>query len=261
MKGLEGKAALVTGASGGIGRATAVDFARRGVRVAVHAFRNMEGVEETAAQVRAASSKPYDVPIVSGDLSDATVAHSVVQAAYDGLGGLDILINNAGDLIERRGLQDLTSDFFSKVLGANVHSALFCTQAAARLMLVAGSKSDVKGSIVNMGSLAAWNGGGPGSSAYATAKGAIVSLTKALAKELAPQGIRVNCVSPGLIGQTAFHAKFTKPEAFAAATQSIPLGRSGEPDDVANVITFLASEEAAFLVGETIEINGGMYLR
>ena len=257
MIGLTNKTALVTGASGGIGRATAIELAKAGVRVAVHGFRNIDGTKQTAEMAAKEAAVSHTPVVVSGDLSDAKVAHDVVASATSQLGGLDILINNAGDLVERRALADMDAEFFDRVLGANVHSALFCTQAAAPTMIDAGTK----GAIVNMGSLAAWNGGGPGSAAYATSKGAIVSLTKALAKELAPKGIRVNCVSPGLIGQTAFHAKFTKPEAFEAATRSIPLARPGDPVEVARVITFLASEQSSFLVGETIEINGGMYLR
>ena len=257
MIGLTNKTALVTGASGGIGRATAIELAAAGVKVAVHGFRNIDATRDTAALASEAATVAQAPPVVSGDLSDPKVAHRVVEDAREQLGGLDILINNAGDLVERRLLADMDGTFFDRVLGANVHSALFCTQAAAKGMIESGSG----GTIVNMGSLAAWNGGGPGSAAYATAKGAIVSLTKALAKELASSGIRVNCVSPGLIGQTAFHAKFTKPEAFEAATRSIPLGRAGDPVDVAKVIIFLASEQSSFLVGETIEINGGMYLR
>ena len=257
MMGVKDKAALVTGASGGIGRATAIELAKAGARVAVHGFRNVDATRETAKMVAAAAVVAHEPPVVTGDLSDAATAHKVVQSAHDQLGRLDILVNNAGDLVERRALADMDAEFFNRVLGANIHSALFCTQAAAPLIIAGGAG----GTIVNMGSLAAWNGGGPGSAAYATSKGAVVSLTKALAKELAPKGIRVNCVSPGLIGNTAFHAKFTKPEAFEAATRNIPLGRSGGPDEVAEVIVFLASDASSFLVGETIEINGGMYLR
>lgn len=257
MNDLRGKTALVTGSSGGIGRATAIALGSAGVEVVVHAFRNVEATRETASMVKAISPSGFEPSVVVGDLSEAKVAHGVVEEAIGHLGHLDILVNNAGDLVERRALADMTPEFFDRVLGANVHSALFCTQAAAANM-IARRRGGV---VINMGSLAAWNGGGPGSAAYATSKGAIVSLTKALAKELAPQGVRVNCVSPGLIGETAFHAKFTKPEAFEAATQSIPLGRAGTPDEVASVITFLASGVSSFLVGETIEINGGMYLR
>ncbi|MEM7674366.1 MAG: glucose 1-dehydrogenase [Myxococcota bacterium] len=257
MIGFKNRRVLVTGASGGIGRATAVEFATAGARVAVHGFRNIEAAKQTAELVRMSASVVHEPVVVTGDLSDPKTAHQVVDAAVQNLGGIDILVNNAGDLIERRALADMDIEFFDRVIGANVHSALFCTQAAAKVMIEAGEG----GAIVNMGSLAAWNGGGPGSAAYSTAKGAVVSLTKALAKELAPKGIRVNCVSPGLIGQTDFHARFTKPEAFEAATKGIPLGKPGEPVEVARVITFLASEASSFLVGETIEINGGMYLR
>ena len=117
------------------------------------------------------------------------------------------------------------------------------------------------GTIVNMSSLAAWNGGGPGAGAYSTAKGAIVSLTKALAKEMSPHGVRVNCVAPGLIGETAFHGRFTAPAAFENAAKGALLGRAGTPDEVASVVAFLASKDASFLTGETIEINGGMNMR
>ena len=257
MNGLKDKTALVTGASGGIGRATAIELASAGVRVALHGFRNVNATRETARMVKAAALVAHEPPVLLGDLSKEMAAQEVVEGARSQLGSLNILVNNAGDLVERRGLADMNAEFLDRVLGANVHSAIFCTKYA-----VEGMKAGATGgAIVNMGSLAAWNGGGPGSSAYALSKGAVVSLTKAMAKELAPAGIRVNCVSPGLIGNTAFHAKFTKPEAFAAATNNIPLARPGEPSEVASVIAFLASDASSFLTGETIEINGGMYLR
>jgi 3-oxoacyl-[acyl-carrier protein] reductase len=118
-----------------------------------------------------------------------------------------------------------------------------------------------QGAIINLTSLAAHNGGGPGASIYAAAKAAVLTLTKAWAKELGPHGIRVNAVAPGLIGGTPFHRDFTSPEAFAGAVRTIPLGRAGEPEDVAKVIAFLAGDGASFLAGETIDVNGGMYTR
>jgi 3-oxoacyl-[acyl-carrier protein] reductase len=118
-----------------------------------------------------------------------------------------------------------------------------------------------RGVIVNMSSLAAHNGGGPGSFAYAAAKAGVIAMTKAMAKELAPYGIRVNAVAPGLIGDTAFHARFTAREAFDAMIKTIPAGRAGTPEDVANVIVFLCVEDSAFLTGETIDITGGMLMR
>jgi 3-oxoacyl-[acyl-carrier protein] reductase len=141
-------------------------------------------------------------------------------------------------------------------MDVNVLSTLLCTQAVAPGMMARG-----RGAIVTMSSLAAHNGGGPGAFIYAAAKAAVIALTKGFAKELAPKGVRVNCVSPGLIGETQFHGRFTPPEAFAAAEKTVPLGRSGTPREVAAVIAFLVSDDASYLVGETIEINGGMFMR
>jgi 3-oxoacyl-[acyl-carrier protein] reductase len=141
-------------------------------------------------------------------------------------------------------------------MNVNALTTFLCCQAVAPGMIARGS-----GAIVNLTSLAAHNGGGPGASVYSAAKAAVLALTKAYAKELAPHGVRVNAVSPGLIGGTPFHKTFTAPDAFAATVKTIPLGRAGTPDDVANVIAFLAGPDAAYLAGETIEINGGMFMR
>jgi len=179
-----------------------------------------------------------------------------VGGAHARFGRIDILVNNAGGLLGRHGVADMPEAFFHDVMNVNVLTTFLCCQAAAPGMIARHS-----GAIVNLTSLAAHNGGGPGASAYAAAKAAVLALTKAYAKELAPHGIRVNAVSPGLIGGTPFHKTFTAPEAFAAAVKTIPLGRAGTPEDVANVITFLAGDGAAYLAGETIETNGGMYMR
>jgi 3-oxoacyl-[acyl-carrier protein] reductase len=180
----------------------------------------------------------------------------VIDEVERGLGPIDILVNNAGDLIERRTLAEMTDDLWRRVIDVNLTSTFFCCQAVARSMTARRT-----GAIVNMTSLAAHNGGGPGAFAYATAKAGVIALTKAVAKELAPHGIRVNAVSPGLIGQTQFHGRFTKPDAFESAAKTIPLGRAGTPEEVARVIAFLAGPDASFLSGETIEINGGMFMR
>ena len=171
-------------------------------------------------------------------------------------GRIDILVNNAGGLLGRHGLTEMGEAFFHDVMNVNALTTFLCCQAVAPGMIARGS-----GAIVNLTSLAAHNGGGPGASVYSAAKAAVLALTKAYAKELAPHGIRVNAVSPGLIGGTPFHKTFTAPEAFAATVKTIPLGRAGTPDDVANVIAFLAGPDAAYLAGETIEINGGMFMR
>jgi 3-oxoacyl-[acyl-carrier protein] reductase len=159
-------------------------------------------------------------------------------------------------LIERRTLLEMSEAMFRQVIDVNLTSTFLCCQAVVPSMIARG-----RGAIVNMSSLAAHNGGGPGAFAYAAAKAAIIALTKGIAKELAPKGIRANCVSPGLIGQTQFHGRFTAPDAFEAAAKTVPLGRAGTPADVANVVAFLAGDESAYLTGETVEINGGMFMK
>jgi len=214
---LSGTVALVTGAGAGIGRAAALELARRGADVAVHFHRNEAGARETAARIEALGRQ---AAVFGFDLTRRDEAGALIAKAVARFARVDALVNNAGDLIERK-----------------------------------------SGAVVNVSSLAAHNGGGPGALAYAAAKGGIISLSKALAKELAPKGVRVNCVSPGLIGQTAFHDKYTARPAFEAAEKTIPAGRAGTPEEVGRVIAFLAGPDASYLAGETIEVNGGMLMR
>ena len=253
MSQLTGQVALVTGAEVGIGRATALALATAGADVAVHFYADQAGA---AGVVREIEALGRSAAAFGGDLTLAADVARVVGGAEARFGRIDVLVNNAGGLLGRHGLAQMPEAFFHDVMNVNALTTFLCCQAAAPGMIARGS-----GAIVNLTSLAAHNGGGPGASAYAAAKAAVLALTKAYAKELAPHGIRVNAVSPGLIGGTPFHKTFTAPEAFAATVKSIPLGRAGTPEDVANVITFLAGDGAAYLAGETIETNGGMYMR
>ena len=253
MNGLTGKVALVTGAEVGIGRATAMALARDGADVAVHYYSNEAGAIEATREIK---SLGRHAAVFQGDLTKSADVARVVDGAIARFGRIDILVNNAGGLLGRHALVDMPEAFVHAVLDVNVLTTFLCCKAVAPGMI-----ARKQGAIVNLTSLAAHNGGGPGASIYAAAKAAVLALTKAYAKELAPHGIRVNAVSPGLIGGTPFHNTFTSAEAFAAAVKTIPLGRGGEPDDVAKVIAFLAGDAAGFLAGETIEINGGMNMR
>ena len=252
MASLQG-VALITGGGAGLGRACALQLGQRGARVAVHYLKSRDGADAVVADLKAAGT---EAQAFQGDLTKSADVQALVEAATARFGAIDILVNNAGDLIERKPLLEMSEELFHTVMDVNLTSAFLMCRAAGPGMV-----ARKRGTIINMSSLAAWNGGGPGAGAYSTAKGAIVSFTKALAKELAPHGIRVNCVAPGLIGETAFHGRFTAPAAFENAAKGVLLGRAGTPEEVATVVAFLASSDSSFLTGETIEINGGMNMR
>jgi 3-oxoacyl-[acyl-carrier protein] reductase len=245
--------ALVTGSGAGLGRACALALGQRGARVAVHYQKSREGAEAVVAALTATGA---DAAAFHADVTRPGDVRALAAAVAERFGTIDILVNNAGDLIERKPLLEMSDDLFHAVMQVNVTSAFLVSRAVAPGMV-----SRRRGVIINVSSLAAWNGGGPGAGAYATAKGAVVSFTRALAKELAPHQIRVNCVAPGLIGDTAFHGRFTAPAAFENAAKSVLLGRAGTPGEVAAVVAFLASPDSSFITGETIEINGGMHMR
>ena len=253
MSGLTGRVAIVTGGGTGIGRAAAIALARDGADVAVHYHLNEADAHEAARAIEALGRRAV---VLQADLTMSADVTRTVSAAEREFGRVDILVNNAGGIVGRHPLVEITEAFFHDVMNVNVLSTVLCSQAVAPGMI-----ARHQGAIVNLTSLAAHNGGGPGASIYAASKAAVQTLTKAWAKELAPHGIRVNAVAPGLIGGTPFHRDFTSPEVFAASVKMIPLGRAGDPDDVAKVIVFLAGDAASFLVGETIDINGGMYTR
>jgi len=251
MGNLIGKRALVTGGGQGLGYAIVEHLLNAGADVAIHYFSSETGASELKML---AGKKSRRAEIFRADLTKEAEATALVTNAARFLGGLDVLINNAGDLVQRRWIQEIDAAFWERVMNVNVTSMLWVTRAAVPWLEKAG-----KASIVNLSSLAGRKGGHPGSIVYATAKGAVLTWTRALANELAPKGIRVNCVAPGLILGTRFHNTHTTPANAQAATQQIPLGRAGAPEDVARAVVYLASEFDGFITGATLDINGGVY--
>lgn len=248
---LNGQVALITGASSGIGRATAEAMARAGARVGVNYLKNQKGAEQAVEAIRKAGGEAL---AIRADVTRRQEVHALVAAVRQKWGRIDILVNNAGDLIARRTLADMTEEYWDQVMDLNLKSVFLCAQAVWEEM--AARKS---GHIINVSSIAGRNGGGVGVAAYATAKGGLITYTKALAKELAPHGIRVNGVAPGVIA-TPFHERHTSPELMARLVANIPDGRTGTSEEIADVILFLASPAARYIQGETVEVNGGMLM-
>jgi|SRR5579862_5912101 len=247
---LTGKVALITGASSGIGAATAALFAELGALVAIGYHRNQAGAEQVRDSIIGAGGKAI---AIRADVRHAAEIHSLVDQAR-ALGPIDILVNNAGWLVGRYRIQEMTEQNWDEVMDLNLKSAVLCSQAVVESMIARRT-----GAIVNVVSIAGRSGGGVGAGPYATAKGGLITFTKALAKELAPQGVRVNGVSPGVI-DTPFHQVFSTPEMMRNFVASIPMGRVGTSMEVAKVIAFLSSDAASYLTGETIEVNGGQLM-
>jgi 3-oxoacyl-[acyl-carrier protein] reductase len=248
---LSNKIALITGASSGIGAATAQLFARLGARVAIGYNRNVQGADQVGEAIRQAGGTSI---AVQAEMLHAVEITRLVDETTGKLGPIDILVNNAGSLVERVKFEKMTEALWDEVMDLNLKSAMLATQAVAASMI-----ERKEGTVINIVSIAGRNGGGPGAGAYATAKGGLITLTKAQAKELAPHGIRVNAVSPGVI-DTPFHEVFSTPEMMANFVKGIPMGRVGKPEEVANVIAFLASDAASYITGETVEVNGGQLM-
>lgn len=241
------KLAIVTGGGRDIGRSISLRLAAEGAKVVINYRSDEAAAQDTLAAVEAAGGTAL---LHRADVTKSDEVAGLIAAAADFGGTIDVLVNCAGGMVARKTLADMDEAFFDTVMDLNFKSAFLVTKAALPHL--------AKGSaIVNLSSLAARDGGGPGATVYAASKGALTTLTRGWAKELGPQGIRVNALCPGLIG-TSFHDIFSKPEGRAAVAGNTPLRREGHPDEVAAAVAFLASEDAAFLTGLNMDINGGL---
>lgn len=251
LEDIRGKRALVTGSSTGIGAAVAKELARLGAAVAVHGNKNAAAAEAVAAKIRAAGGTAV---VVLGDVSNSAAAAQIVADAVAGLGGLDILINNAGAILERVTNAAFDDAAYDNVYNLNVRSVLAVTKAAYPHLKAAGG-----GSIINTGSVAGRFGGFGGSAVYASAKAAVHSITRNAAREFAPDHIRVNVVAPGFI-ITPFHDKTPQSVKDSAAAQ-IPMQRLGTAEDCVGAYVFLASDSmSGYITGQIIDVNGGQLM-
>jgi 3-oxoacyl-[acyl-carrier protein] reductase len=249
---LEGKVFLVTGASTGIGAAVARALGRQRARVAVHYNRSEAEARAVAEEIAAAGAEAWTV---GGDLSEPRTVAAVVAGTGERFGRLDGLVNNAGALVRRTPLEEATDELYDAVLDLNVRSVVAACRAAIPWLRRQGG-----GVIVNTSSIAARNGGGPGSGLYAASKAFVSNLTRGLAKELAGDAIRVNAVAPGVIA-TPFHERFSTPEQMAAMVATIPMGRAGTAEDCVGAYLFLASGAlSGYVTGQVIEVNGGQLM-
>lgn len=247
-----GKIAIITGATGGIGFAVAKRLGQDGYTVILNGINDDEGAERVAELSELGITAEYYGFDVT---KEEAVTENIVKIG-EKYGKIDTLVNNAGGLGGRSRFEDMTTEFYRFVMALNLDSVFFASRAAIPYL-----KKGEHPSIINYTSNAGWNAGGPGAGIYGTSKAAVHTITRALAKDLAEYGIRVNAVSPGTI-DTDFHKqiKSTKPEVFASWAKNIMLGRLGQPEDVAGVVSFLAGQDAAFLTAETIQVGGGQAL-
>lgn len=250
---LKGLRALVTGSSTGIGAAVAKAYAANGMRVVVHYKSSEAEANAVAAEIRAAGGEAH---VLQADVADSKQAVGLVNKAADKLGGLDVLVNNAGALVKRTPIAEIEDEFFDSVVDLNVRSVVMASKAALPYL----KKSGNRASVINLSSIAARNGGGPGSSLYASSKAFVLNLTRGMAKEFVPFGIRVNGVSPGVI-MTPFHERYSTAEQVEAMRRTVPMERVGTPQDNVGVFLFLASPAmSGYITGQTIEVNGGQYM-
>lgn len=246
------RVAIITGATGGIGFDVAKRLGKDGYTVVIN------GIDDEAGAQRLAELKAdgIDAEYYGFDVTKEDAVTANIVKIGEKYGRIDTLVNNAGGLGGRSRFEEMTTEFYRNVMALNLDSVFFASRAAIPFL----KKGDCP-SIINYTSNAAWNAGGPGAGIYGTSKAGVHAITRALAKDLAEYGIRVNAVSPGTI-DTPFHQqiKSTKPEVFASWANNIMLGRLGKPEDVSGVVAFLASKDASFITAETIQIGGGQAL-
>ena len=248
---IQGKTAFVTGGNIGIGRAVSLALARCGADVALTYYAHRSHGEQTVAAIEQMGRHAIAFQL---DATNSEQVNTVVAQAAQSLGGhIDILMNNAGHLVGRAAIADMTDDHWFKTINVNLTSTFFCTRAVLPYM------NSGWGRIVNMSSLAARNGGGNGATAYAASKAAVIAFTRGLCKEVADKGITVNAVAPGLILETPFHETFTSENVIEGVISSTPLKRAGTPEDVANAVLYFVTHLGSFITGEIMDINGGAY--
>lgn len=242
---LKGKTAIVTGGGRDIGRACAIRLAEEGANVAINYFSSSAGADATVEEIRARGGKAF---ALQGDLNSQAGVDALVAKTVKEFGGVDILVNNSGGLIARKTIAEMSLEHWQAVMDLNLTSTF--------LMVKACLPHIKSGAIVNLSSQAGRDGGGPGAVAYATSKGAVMTLTRGLAKELGP-AIRVNALCPGMI-DTDFHNVHTKDEVRRSVEAAAPVKRQGVPEDIANLVLFLSCDDSAFITGANVDINGGM---
>ena len=252
MEDLKGKTALVTGASTGIGAAVAIAFAARGMRVAVHYNSSADAANQVVETIRAAGGDAF---ALKADVRDTAEIRECVRQAASRLGRIDVLVNNAGSLVKRVPIAEFDDALFDEVMHINARSVLAFAREVVPLMRTHGG-----GNIINVTSVAARTGGGPGAYLYAGSKGFVSTATHGLARELVGDKIRVNAVAPGVI-QTPFQDRFSTPAMLESFRAGIPMGRIGTADECVGAFLYLASEQlSGYVTGQVIEVNGGQYM-